>query len=286
MSRLRWVWGPQLFVSMLVAVCAVYGIMTAFVQREVLAMQARALTVHQDAQAHIQLHMASVAALQQELASTYSWISPVNCNQMPCIALTFDDGPNAATTSQILSILEKEHVNASFFVVGSRIAGNEALLRQMYTDGDEVGNHSWSHPDLTTIKPDQVRQQVAMTQAAVEAAGVPTPTLFRPPYGAVNKTVLSNIPLTVMFWNEDPQDWAANSPQQVEQAVESTAKPGGVIDMHDIYQVTADSLDPIIQKLKSEHYQFVTVSQLMGLKPGQQGEYYGFKPQDFQAGRE
>lgn len=286
MSRLRWVWGPQLFVSMLVVVCAVYGIMTAFVQHDVLAVQAKALVVQQDAQAHIQLHMASVAALQQELASTYSWISPVNCSQQPCIALTFDDGPNAATTSQILSILEKENVHASFFVVGSRIAGNEALLRQMYTDGDEIGNHSWSHPDLTTLKPDQVRQQVVMTQQAVEAAGVPAPTLFRPPYGAVNKSVLSNIPLMVMFWNEDPQDWAANSPEQVEQAVESSAKPGGVVDMHDIYQVTVDSLDPIIQKLKSEHYQFVTVSQLMGLKPGQQGVYYGFKPQDFQAGGE
>jgi peptidoglycan-N-acetylglucosamine deacetylase len=271
---------------MLVSVSAIYGVMTAFAQYEALAAQAKALAAQQDTKARIARHTAATKSLQQELASTYSWISPVNCSQHPCIALTFDDGPNAVTTSQVLGILEKEQVHASFFVVGSRVAGNEGLLRQMYADGDEIGNHSWSHPDLTTLKPDQVQQQVAMTQAAVEAAGVPAPTLFRPPYGAVNKSVLSNIPLAVMFWNEDPEDWAASNPSQVEQSVESTARPGGVIDMHDIYQLTVNSLDPIIQKLKSEHYQFVTVSQLMGLKPGQQGEYYGFKPQDFKAGGE
>lgn len=269
---------------MLVAACAVYGLVTAFEQRTALADQAQVQAMQQAADAKIQTRLAAAAALQQKLASTYSWVSPVNCSQQQCIALTFDDGPNAATTSQILSILEKEHVNASFFVVGSRVAGNQGLLRQMYADGDEIGNHSWSHPDFTSLKPEEVRQQVVMTQDVIEAAGVPAPTLFRPPYGAVNKMVLSNIPLTVMFWNEDPQDWAARSPQQVEQSVLASVKPGGVIDMHDIYKVTADSLDPIIQKLKSEHYQFVTVSQLLGLKPGQQGEFYGYKPGDFQAG--
>lgn len=266
------------------AVSAIYGIFTALEQRVVLAEQAQALEVQQDVNTKMRHRLAAEAALQQELASTYSWISPVNCSQQKCIALTFDDGPNAATTSRILNILEKDHVTASFFIVGSRVAGNQGLLRRMYADGDEIGNHSWSHPDLTTLKPVEVRQQVVMTQDVIEAAGLPAPTLFRPPYGAVNKMVLNNVPLTVMFWNEDPRDWAANSPQQVEQSLLSSVRPGGVIDMHDIYNVTADALGPIIQNLKSRNYQFVTVSQLMGLKPGQHGEYFGFKPQDFQAG--
>ncbi len=266
------------------AVSVVYGVITVFEQRDVLAKQTRAQVVQQDANTMIQERLAAASALRQELASTYSWISPVNCSQQKCIALTFDDGPNAATTSRILSILETEHVPASFFVVGSRIAGNQGLLRQMHADGDEIGNHTWSHPDLTTLTPDAVRQQVVMTQDAVEAAGVPAPTLLRPPYGDVNNMVLRNVPLTVMFWNEDPKDWAANTSQQIEKSVLMTAKPGGVIDMHDIYNVTANALDPIIQKLKSRHYQFVTVSQLMDLRPGQHGEYYGFKPQDFQSG--
>lgn len=218
-----------------------------------------------------------VARLARErmLASTYSWISPVNCHAHPCLALTFDDGPNPMTTPKVLDILERERVPASFFVVGSRVPGSNALLKRMWHDSDEIGNHSWSHPDFTTLPVAAIEQQIAQTQAVIQAAGVPTPTLFRPPYGAVNPTVIANVPLTIMFWNEDPRDWAASSPQAVERAVLNSARPGGVVDMHDIYASTAAALDPIIKKLKTEHYQFVTVSQLLGLKPGQKGEFYG-----------
>ncbi len=206
---------------------------------------------------------------------TYSWISPVDCRAERCIALTFDDGPNPLTTPKVLSILEREHVKASFFIVGSRVKGNQAILRRMVIDGDEIGNHSWNHPDFTTLKPAQIKQQVMLTQRAIEDAGVPAPTLFRPPYGAINKKVTAYVPLTIMIWNEDPRDWDADSTKQVVHAVLSSAKPGGVIDMHDIYSVTAGSLDEIIKHLKSHHYKFVTASQLLGLKPGQRGEYYG-----------
>lgn len=247
-----------------------------------LAAQTKLQATQQGVDQKLWQQWATDAALQQEVASTYSWLSPVNCTLQPCIALTFDDGPNPNTTPQILNVLEKEHVPASFFVVGSRVIGNGAILQRMYADGDEIGNHSWSHPDMTTIKPDQVRRQVALAQSVIESTGVPAPTLFRPPYGAVNQTVLTSIPLTVMFWNEDPKDWATTDAQQVQQAMLAAARPGGVVDLHDIYQSTADALDPTIQKLKNEHYQFVTVSQLLGLKPGQQGTYYGYKPDDFQ----
>jgi peptidoglycan-N-acetylglucosamine deacetylase len=260
-----------------VAVCVAAGIAAMSQQRQVLVEQANAATRRHDA---IQKQQAAVEAAQRELASTYSWISPVNCETGRCLALTFDDGPNPITTLRVLSVLEKEHVHASFFVIGSRVRGNEALLRRMHADGDEIGDHSWTHPDFTTLKPAQIRQQISLTQQTIAAAGVPAPTLFRPPYGAVDQKVINNVPLTIMFWNEDPRDWAADSPRQVEKAVIASAHPGGVVDMHDIYQVTASSLGPIIKKLKAEHYSFVTVSQLLGLKPGQRGEFYGFKPTD------
>lgn len=277
---------PQFFVSLVVVFAAILGGSAWAEQREVLAAQSKTTAMHQLSDQLLRQRIATVLALQQEAASTYSWISPVSCSAQPCIALTFDDGPNGATTPQILNTLEKEHVTASFFVIGSRVVGNGALLQRMYADGDEIGNHSWTHPDFTTLKPDQVRQQVMLTQGIIESTGVPAPTLFRPPYGAVNPTVLHNVPLTVMFWNEDPKDWSQTDPQQIQQTILNAAKPGGVVDLHDIYQSTADALDPTIQKLKSEHYQFVTVSQLLGLKPGQQGTFYGYRPEDFQLGGE
>ncbi|HEY1835432.1 MAG TPA: polysaccharide deacetylase family protein [Candidatus Saccharimonadales bacterium] len=255
--------------SLIVAVCVAAGIGSNVQYHRELIAQAK-VDARRQAEAE-----AVAEARARASAATYSWVSPVNCKLQPCIALTFDDGPDMYTTPQVLSILEREHVHASFFIVGSRVAGNQALLRRMFADGDEIGDHSWTHPDFTTLKPAQIRQQIAFTQKAIHAAGVPAPTLFRPPYGAVDQKVISNVPLTFMFWNEDPEDWAADSPKQVEKAVIASAKPGGVVDMHDIYHVTAESLDPIIKKLKAEHYQFVTVSQLLGLQPGQKGEFYG-----------
>ncbi|HEX3568878.1 MAG TPA: polysaccharide deacetylase family protein [Candidatus Saccharimonadales bacterium] len=199
---------------------------------------------------------------------------PIDCTRTPCVALTFDDGPNPITTPQILDILEKQQVHASFFVVGMRAATMPHLLQRMYHDGDEIGNHSWNHPDLTTISPEQIQAQVAQTQMAVMAAGVPAPSLFRPPYGSLNAEVRSNIPMTIAMWNIDPLDWNTKDPNAIVANVAHGAKPGGIIDMHDIYPQTVAALPGVLQDLKSR-YQLVTMSQLLNLAPGQRGEYFG-----------
>ncbi len=99
--------------------------------------------------------------------------------------------------------------------------------------------------------------------------------LFRPPYEAINQTVRDTVaPLTLALWNEDPKDWAATSWEQVLAASEAAAKPGSVIDMHDIYHITANALQPLIDNLKSRGFQFVTMSQLMNGQ-AQDGAYYG-----------
>lgn len=197
-----------------------------------------------------------------------------DCAHVPCIALTFDDGPNPITTAQVLDILDREQVHATFFVVGSRIANQGALLRRMYSAGHEIGSHSWSHPDLTSMSPDQVMRQVNLTQAAIIREGIPAPTLFRPPYGAVNPTVRNIIPMTLAMWNIDPLDWQTKDPNKVRDAIVSHAKPGAVVDLHDIYPVTVESLAPTIHALRSQ-YQFVTFSELFNLDSGQRGEYFG-----------
>lgn len=205
-------------------------------------------------------------------------VDTTDCRQQICLALTFDDGPNPLTTPQILTELEQAHIPATFFLVGNRVAGNEGLLRRMAADGDEIGNHSWSHPDMTKIPPQAVQQQIQLTQNAVTAAGVPPPTVFRPPYGTVNQAMEDNIHLGILLWNEDPKDWAAGTPAQVVQAVDASAQPGGIVDMHDIYHVTADALPQVITNLTGRGYHFVTVDQLLDLSPSSRGIYYGFRP--------
>lgn len=197
-----------------------------------------------------------------------------DCSHVPCIALTFDDGPNPVTTSQVLDILDREQVHATFFVVGSRIANQGNLLRRMHASGHEIGSHSWSHPDLTNLSRDQIMRQVNLTQAAIIREGVPAPSLFRPPYGAVNPTVRNAIPMTLALWNIDPLDWQTKDPAQVRDAIVLQARPGAVVDLHDIYPVTVESLAATIHALRGQ-YQFVTFSELFNLDSGQRGEYFG-----------
>ncbi len=197
-----------------------------------------------------------------------------NCSAVACIALTFDDGPNPITTPQILAILEQAHASATFFVIGNRAVHMPGLLARMHSDGDEIGNHSWSHPDVANLPADQMADQVNLTQAAVTGAGVPAPTLFRPPYGDVSDLMRAQIPLTLAMWNIDPQDWHEHNPAAIVAAVAASAKPGGVIDMHDIYPQTVAALPKILTTLQSK-YQLVTFSQMFNVAPGQRGEFFG-----------
>jgi peptidoglycan/xylan/chitin deacetylase (PgdA/CDA1 family) len=204
----------------------------------------------------------------------------VNCLQVACLALTFDDGPNRNTTPQILSELEAAHVPATFFLIGKHIAGNEGLVARMYGDGYEIGNHTWSHPDLSKLSVDQVRQEVNEGQTAILSAGGPLPRLFRPPYESMTLEQEQVVPLRIVLWNEDPKDWHVGiTAPQVVQAVEASAHPGGIVDMHDIYHTTADALPQILTDLQSRGFHFVTVSQLLAMDPDNDHVFYGFKAQ-------
>ncbi len=143
----------------------------------------------------------------------------------------------------------------------------------MQADGDDIGNHSWAHPDFTRIPVDQIHQQINLTQTAIVATGVKPPFLLRPPYGKINQTIVSQIDLSVIMWNVDPKDWAQKDPNVIAQMVEAQAKPGGIIVMHD-KPLTAAATEKIIASLKDK-YRLVTVSQLLGLNPTSRGIYFG-----------
>lgn len=200
--------------------------------------------------------------------------TPVDCSKVACIALTFDDGPKAPVTGRVLDILEMHNAKATFFLIGVHIPGNEELVRRMHASGHEIGNHSWSHRNLAELSPQEVEDDIAKAQTAITAAGAPLPRLFRPPYGMFDSMVRSHVPMTVVAWNIDPEDWRAKKPEQITEHVLIHAKPGAIIDLHDIYDTTADALDPIIIELKKS-YQLVTVSELLDLPAGQPGIFYG-----------
>ena len=201
-------------------------------------------------------------------------VSAVDCSEVPCLAISFDDGPEPQITPRVLDVLARYHARASFFVMGVHAVKYPDLVRRIYSEGHEVGNHSWSHPDLTRTLPGEIEAQVSRTQDVVMAAGVPAPHLFRPPYGAVNDTVRAHVPLALAMWNVDPEDWREKDPAKILEHIEASAKPGAVIDMHDTHPQTVEALELTLKKFQGR-YQFVTVSELFDIPSGQRGEFYG-----------
>ncbi|SHF11829.1 polysaccharide deacetylase family sporulation protein PdaB [Thermoanaerobacter uzonensis DSM 18761] len=182
------------------------------------------------------------------------------------VALTFDDGPIPEYTEKYVDILKSMEVKATFFVIGKNAQKHPDLLKYIFENGNEIGLHSYSHFNMSKMKPEQMVEELYKTQKiVVESTGI-KPTLFRPPYGAFNKTLLEisdALGLHVVLWNVDPDDWRNPAVESVVNRVISHTKNGSVILMHEGKINTLAALPLIIEKLKSEGYSFVTVSELL-----------------------
>ncbi len=179
------------------------------------------------------------------------------------IALTFDDGPGPYTP-QVLSVLERYDVPATFFEIGENIVQYPQYTQMLAAAGYPVEDHTWTHPDLTTIPASEFPYEIDQTQNEIRTLTGQTPTCVRPPYDSWNTTVLDQIAqrgLTTMSYSIDPRDWSLPGTQAIVDSVVGAAFPGAVVDMHDgggpRYE-TVDALPQIISDLENEGYTFVS----------------------------
>ncbi len=177
------------------------------------------------------------------------------------IALTFDDGPGAFT-GRLLDELKQRDVKATFFVLGSRVPGNEELIARMVNEGHEVGNHSYSHPIFKKMNQAAISQEITRAADLIEQAGGVRPWLVRPPYGDVSSPVKAALSEPLILWSVDPLDWKLRDTDAVVKAVLSTVRDGDIVLLHDIYSTTVDAALIVIDRLSEEGYDFVTVSEL------------------------
>ncbi|SMQ14316.1 Peptidoglycan/xylan/chitin deacetylase, PgdA/CDA1 family [Streptomyces sp. Ag82_O1-12] len=193
---------------------------------------------------------------------TASGDDDTDCKQVKCIALTFDDGPAAPETAPLLTHLARYKARVTFFTVGQNVAAHPDLVRAEAKAGHEVGNHSWNHPDLTKLSPEQVASQLGRTSAAIKAATGKAPTLFRPPYGAVNANVKAATTLSPVLWDVDTEDWKYRDSAKVAQTVIAKARRNSVVLMHDIHPTSVAAVPEILRSLTAAGFHFVTVSHL------------------------
>lgn len=177
------------------------------------------------------------------------------------IYLTLDDGPGPQT-GQILDVLKKHKVKATFFVIGKMVRTREALLQRVIDEGHGLGNHTYDHANLAQLSAAGVKDQLLH---AAEKIGPEAGACFRPPYGALNdraRQVASSVDMQPVLWTIDTDDWSPSASVGSISAQLRKAHPGSVVLMHDgggDRTATAAALDKVIPELQAKGYQFATV---------------------------
>ena len=187
------------------------------------------------------------------------------------IALTFDDGPGPYT-AHLLDILDQYGAKATFFLIGSKVSARANTLRRMQSRGHQLGNHSWSHPELNKVSAEQLASEIDQTNNVIKQAVGTKPNIIRPPYGAFNRAVLDQFRqrgMSAVVWSVDTRDWADRNSEIVCSRAVAGARNGAVILMHDIHQTSVNAVPCILSSLKQQGYSFVTVQNLIGdMTPG------------------
>ncbi len=187
----------------------------------------------------------------------------------PYIAMTFDDGPHATNTPKLLDMAAKRHIKLTFFVIGQCVEQNPAVLRREVAEGHEIGNHTWSHPNLAKLSDDGVRTQLQETEDIIAKTVGIKPKLMRPPYGELTKRqrqwVNHDFGYKIILWDVDPVDWKRPGSNVVAQRIIAGARPGSIILSHDIHPGTIAAMPQVFDTLLAKGFKFVTVSELISL---------------------
>lgn len=192
------------------------------------------------------------------------------------VALTYDDGPNPPYTNEIVDYLHREHVVATFFVVGVAVVAHPDVVRLELRDGNAIGNHTWDHAHIVFMGRKHIEREITSAEDAIRhATGIRT-TLFRPPFGARDFAVINaahRLGYTVIMWSVPlPGDWRRPPPQVIADRVLKYVRDGSIIVLHDgnrgkaaDRRNTVEATKLIVVALKKQGYSFVTVSKLMAM---------------------
>ena len=189
------------------------------------------------------------------------------------LALTFDDGPDEDFTPQILDILKKYNVKATFYVIGEKVQYNKKIIKREFEEGHEIGNHTYTHINVSKNGYNRINKEIGDTQSVIKSVTGVYPKTFRPPYRAISKDMCEIIKqknMSIVLWSYvDARDWQSPGVSSIVKSIESGIQNGCIILLHDYNKLrnpksqTIEALDIIIPDLLEKGYKFVTISELI-----------------------
>lgn len=182
------------------------------------------------------------------------------------IAFTFDDGPNKKTTTRLLEGIKEYDARVTFFVLGSRVENNKDVLIKAYTEGNQIGSHTYNHLNLLLLDDATVLSEINKTNEVIEKVIGKRPDLLRPPYGNINDNIKSLANMHIINWNIDTEDWKLKNREKIKENILKYARDGAIILLHDIYTESVEGALLAMAELEKEGYAFVTIEEMIKLK--------------------
>jgi peptidoglycan/xylan/chitin deacetylase (PgdA/CDA1 family) len=198
-------------------------------------------------------------------------INQVNTSEK-VIAITFDDGPNSVYTSQLLDIFSEVKGKATFFMIGEQMKENPEIVKNVYEQGHEIGNHTYTHAKLSELSQVECLNEVERNEQLIQDLTGKMPAVLRPPYLDYNEEIAAlmkqkGYPM-IGALNLEAQDWEMPGVEHILSKSKECVKNGSILIFHDGYGDRSQSIEAVrllVEDLKSEGYQFVTVSELLKL---------------------
>lgn len=179
------------------------------------------------------------------------------------IALTFDDGPHPQFTESLLDGLKERGILATFFVTGEHAKLHPDIIERMNKEGHVIGNHTYSHMQLTQGNREQFKEELMKTNEILTEITGEEVLFVRPPYGIWDKKLETELNMIPVMWNVDPLDWCSDDVSGVVSRVINNAEENAIILMHDYYESSVTAALQIVDELQKKGYSFVTVEEIL-----------------------
>lgn len=183
--------------------------------------------------------------------------------EKPSIAITFDDGPSGRYTGRLLDGLKERNVKASFFLIGENAEENPELVERIYKEGHLIGNHTYSHVQMTHLSEEAAVGEIERTDQVISAITGEHVAYMRPPFGAWQRELEVRMEVLPVLWSVDPLDWTTENVDEIVSKVVTEVEEGDIILLHDCYASSVEAALRIVDILQKEGYEFVTVDRLL-----------------------